>query len=140
MKVQKVWSSFKRYQKLASLERAHSFPGRCFPSSRIYDDSDSEDCRSRDVQQGYLAVYVGPERLRFLLKTQYLNHRLFRELLEKAEEEFGHHHNGGLTIHCEVEVFEDLLWRVASGETAAPPGPRPPSPPHSLTLLSVQSG
>ncbi|CAI0627804.1 unnamed protein product [Linum tenue] len=78
-------------------------------------DSDEEGCPSPDaeppvdVPKGYLAVYVGPELRRFIIPTSYLSHSLFKVLLEKAEEEFGFDHSGGLTIPCEIETFKFLL-------------------------------
>ncbi|CAJ1975722.1 unnamed protein product [Sphenostylis stenocarpa] len=79
-------------------------------------ESDTEDsCQSPeplpppDVPKGYLAVYVGPELRRFIIPTTYLSHSLFKVLLEKAAEEFGFDHNGGLTIPCETETFKYLL-------------------------------
>ncbi|CAI0387650.1 unnamed protein product [Linum tenue] len=63
----------------------------------------------RNVPKGYLAVYVGPELRRFIIPTAYLSHSLFKVLLEKAEEEFGFDHSGGLTIPCEIETFKFLL-------------------------------
>ncbi|KAJ8750720.1 hypothetical protein K2173_015901 [Erythroxylum novogranatense] len=76
-------------------------------------DSDEESCHSPDpppdVPKGYLAVYVGPELRRFIIPTNYLSHPLFKVLLEKAEEEFGFDHSGGLTIPCEIETFKFLL-------------------------------
>ncbi|XVF35185.1 hypothetical protein REPUB_Repub18cG0123500 [Reevesia pubescens] len=76
-------------------------------------DSDEESCHSPepppDVPKGYLAVYVGPELRRFIIPTSYLTHPVFKILLEKAEEEFGYDHNGGLTLPCEIETFKYLL-------------------------------
>ncbi|KAK9705668.1 hypothetical protein RND81_07G074800 [Saponaria officinalis] len=78
-------------------------------------DSDEEGCHSPepppDVLKGFLAVYVGEEipRRRFIIPTKYLSHHLFKVLLEKAEEEFGFDHDGGLTIPCEIETFKYLL-------------------------------
>lgn len=76
-------------------------------------DSDEESCQSPepppDVPKGYLAVYVGPELRRFIIPTSYLSHSLFKVLLEKAEEEFGFDHGGGLTLPCEIETFKYLL-------------------------------
>ncbi|KAE8658014.1 Auxin-induced protein 10A5 [Hibiscus syriacus] len=62
-----------------------------------------------DVPKGYLAVYVGQELRRFIIPTSYLSHPVFTILLEKAEEEFGYDHNGGLTLPCEIETFKYLL-------------------------------
>lgn len=79
----------------------------------MYCDSDEDSCQSPeppiDVPKGYLAVYVGPELRRFIIPTTYLSHSLFKLLLEKAEEEFGFDHSGGLTIPCEIETSKYLL-------------------------------
>ncbi|KAL2326742.1 hypothetical protein Fmac_020169 [Flemingia macrophylla] len=78
-------------------------------------ESDEESCQSPeplppvDVPKGYLAVYVGSELRRFIIPTSYLSHHLFKVLLEKAEEEFGFDHDGGLTLPCEIETFKYLL-------------------------------
>lgn len=81
-------------------------------------DSDEESCQSpeppADVPKGYLAVYVGPELRRFIIPTSYLSHSLFKVLLEKAEEEFGFNHGGGLTLPCEIETFKYLLKCIES--------------------------
>lgn len=82
-------------------------------NSYILCDSDEESCQSPesppDVPKGYLAVYVGPELRRFIIPTAYLGHAVFKVLLEKAEEEFGFEHKGGLTFPCEIETFKYLL-------------------------------
>ncbi|XP_020228531.1 auxin-responsive protein SAUR40 [Cajanus cajan] len=82
-------------------------------TSVVYCDSDEDSCYSpqppHDVPKGYLAVYVGPELRRFIIPTTYLSHSLFKVLLEKAAEEFGFDHSGGLTIPCEIETFKYLL-------------------------------
>ncbi|KAJ0031198.1 hypothetical protein Pint_13569 [Pistacia integerrima] len=79
----------------------------------MYCDSDEDSCHSPepppDVPKGYLAVYVGLELRRFIIPTSYLSHSVFKLLLEKAEEEFGFDHCGGLTIPCEIETFKYLL-------------------------------
>ena len=62
--------------------------------------------------QGFMAVYVGTERRRFVIRADHLNHPLFRRLLEKTEEEFGFEQKGGLWIACEVVLFEHLLWMM----------------------------
>ncbi|KAK6941246.1 Small auxin-up RNA [Dillenia turbinata] len=82
-------------------------------NSTLMCDSDEDSCQGPelppDVPKGYLAVYVGPELRRFIIPTSFLSDPLFEVLLEKAEEEFGFNHNGGLTIPCEIETFKYLL-------------------------------
>ncbi|KAL2939263.1 Indole-3-acetic acid-induced protein ARG7 [Bienertia sinuspersici] len=86
---------------------------RRLKKSTVGCDSDEEGCQTPepppDVPRGYLAVYVGSELRRFIIPTAYLSHHLFKVLLEKAEEEFGFDHAGGLTIPCEIETFKYLL-------------------------------
>ncbi|CAJ1778425.1 unnamed protein product [Sphenostylis stenocarpa] len=70
------------------------------------------------VPKGHLAVYVGQkdgELHRVLVPVIYFNHPLFGELLKEAEEEFGFHHDGGITIPCRFTEFEQVKTRIASG-------------------------
>ncbi|GAY60977.1 hypothetical protein WN944_029294 [Citrus x changshan-huyou] len=66
------------------------------------------------VPRGHIAVYVGEmERKRFVVPISYLNHPLFADLLNRAEEEFGFNHPmGGLTIPCKEDAFIDLTSRL----------------------------
>ncbi|CAN6482578.1 unnamed protein product [Victoria cruziana] len=61
-----------------------------------------------DVPKGHFAVYVGEKRSRFIVPISLLNHPEFQSLLDMAEEEFGFHHDMGLTIPCEEMVFRSL--------------------------------
>ncbi|XP_073389134.1 protein SMALL AUXIN UP-REGULATED RNA 12 [Physcomitrium patens] len=70
-----------------------------------------------DVPAGFLVVYVGDERRRFVIRAYTLKHAVFRVLLEKSAEEFGYKHDGGLIIACDVAFFEHLLWLI---ETKSP--------------------
>lgn len=92
-------------------------------SSPAFYDSDEEWCRTPvsappDVPEGYLAVYVGRERRRFIIPTDYLSRPVFRTLLDRAEEEFGFDHQGGLTIPCEVNVFKQVLRVLGRNDPA----------------------
>ncbi|KAL7156501.1 hypothetical protein ABFS83_02G014100 [Erythranthe nasuta] len=75
----------------------------------------SSETRFNEVPKGHLAVYVGQnEKKRFVIPLSYLNHPLFKELLFRAEEEFGFHHPmGGLTIPCSEDLFVDLTSRLS---------------------------
>ncbi|KAL9670276.1 hypothetical protein QQ045_007827 [Rhodiola kirilowii] len=64
---------------------------------------------SIDVPKGFFAVYVGESQKRMVVPIAYLNQPAFQELLRKAEEEFGFDHpNGGLTIPCSEDTFQEL--------------------------------
>uniref|UniRef100_A0A7N0SXQ6 Small auxin up regulated protein n=1 Tax=Kalanchoe fedtschenkoi TaxID=63787 RepID=A0A7N0SXQ6_KALFE len=64
----------------------------------------------KDVPKGCLAVRVGrgEEEQRFVIPVMYLNHPLFKELLKEAEEEYGFHQKGLITIPCPVEEFRTV--------------------------------
>lgn len=79
--------------------------------------SDDEEKVPSDVPAGFLVVYVGEERRRFVIKAKILKHETFRVLLEKSAEEFGYKHGGGLIIACDVAFFEHLLQLI---ETKSP--------------------
>ncbi|XP_062076958.1 auxin-induced protein 15A-like [Humulus lupulus] len=66
---------------------------------------------SKEVPKGYLAVYVGENRMkRFVIPVAYLNQPSFQELLSQAEEEFGFDHPmGALTIPCTEDAFIHLI-------------------------------
>ncbi|KAK4369204.1 hypothetical protein RND71_012996 [Anisodus tanguticus] len=78
-----------------------------------HSSSDSEEPASsgsnRRTPSGSLAVYVGPERTRFVIPTRFLNLPVFISLLDKAAEEFGYQRTGGLFLPCEVEYFPEIL-------------------------------
>ncbi|XP_062076975.1 auxin-induced protein 15A-like [Humulus lupulus] len=69
---------------------------------------------SKDIPKGYLAVYVGENRMkRFVIPLSYLNQPSFQDLLSQAEEEFGFDHSmGALTIPCREDAFIDLISRL----------------------------
>ncbi|CAD6338442.1 unnamed protein product [Miscanthus lutarioriparius] len=64
------------------------------------------------VPKGYFAVYAGEESRRFVVPTGYLQEPAFRDLMERAADEFGFAQAGGLRVPCAEEDFEDLLRRL----------------------------
>ncbi|KAF9617546.1 hypothetical protein IFM89_037358 [Coptis chinensis] len=83
-------------------------------------DSDSEPepglSNNRRIPSGYLAVYVGPQRKRFVIPTRFLKLPIFISLLKKSEEEFGFQLNGGLVFPCEVRFFKGVLKGLQKDE------------------------
>lgn len=64
---------------------------------------------SRRIPPGFLAVYAGDERRRFVIPARYLNLPIFAALLNMAEEEFGVRAPGGLAFPCDADFFGGLL-------------------------------
>jgi SAUR family protein len=73
-------------------------------------------CRSAPARQkpseGCFSVYVGARRQRFVVRTECLNHPLFRALLEEAEEAFGYAGAGPLELPCDAQAFAEVLEQI----------------------------
>ncbi|XP_073151931.1 protein SMALL AUXIN UP-REGULATED RNA 12 [Henckelia pumila] len=67
-----------------------------------YDDGGSSST-------GTFPVYVGEDRQRFMVPTSYLNHPLFKMMLEKAYNEFGFDQRNGLVVPCSVAAFREAM-------------------------------
>jgi SAUR family protein len=72
-------------------------------------------CRSarrKPAPEGCFTVYVGEGRLRFVIRTECVNHPLFRALLEEAEEAFGYAATGPLALPCAADEFLRVLEQI----------------------------
>lgn len=63
----------------------------------------------RIAPKGHFVVYVGKEMSRFVLPISFLKNQLFKQLLDKAAEEYGFDHTSGLTLPCEEASFRALV-------------------------------
>ncbi|WCJ36306.1 SAUR-like auxin-responsive protein family [Euphorbia peplus] len=61
---------------------------------------------------GCFSVYVGPQKQRFVIKTEFANHPLFKTLLEDAESEYGFHSDGPILLPCDVHLFYKVLAEI----------------------------
>jgi SAUR family protein len=80
------------------------------------------------VPKGYFAVYVGAEARRFVVPTSYLRQPAFRELMERAAEEFGFDQAGGLRIPCREEDFEATVAALEKSRRGGGGGARARGP------------
>ncbi|KAI3732244.1 hypothetical protein L1987_63445 [Smallanthus sonchifolius] len=71
--------------------------------------SSSRRLLASDVPAGHVAICVGSNCRRFIVRATYLNHPIFQKLLTEAEEEYGFTNIGPLTIPCEESEFEEIL-------------------------------
>ena len=81
------------------------------------EETDPTSLAHAAVPKGKMAVYVGQndgDFERVLVPVLYINHPLFGQLLRKTEEEYGHHHPGGITIPCRISDFENVKTRIAA--------------------------
>ncbi|KAK4755249.1 hypothetical protein SAY87_009006 [Trapa incisa] len=68
-----------------------------------------------DVPPGHVAVLVGEDLRRFVIRADYLNQPAFRQLLAFAYEEYGHQHDGPLAIPCHEFLFRDIISSLQCG-------------------------
>ncbi|VFQ78377.1 unnamed protein product [Cuscuta campestris] len=69
---------------------------------------DEDEGLPGDVPKGHFAVYIGEKRSRYIVPISILSHPQFQLLLRQAEEEFGFHHDMGITIPCDEKSFQSL--------------------------------
>lgn len=62
--------------------------------------------------EGLRAVYVGKSRRRYLVRPEVAEHPVFQELAERSTDGGG---CDGVTVSCEVVLFEHLLWMLENG-------------------------
>ncbi|XP_031117356.1 auxin-induced protein 6B-like [Ipomoea triloba] len=70
-----------------------------------------------DVPAGHVAITVGINSKRFVVRATYLNHPVFKKLLSQAEEEYGFTNSGPLAIPCDESVFEEILRYLTRSES-----------------------
>lgn len=89
------------------------------------EDDDNGGKKSKKYCQvapnGCFSVYVGPQRQRFVIKTEFANHPLFKMLLEDAELEYGFTSEGPLLLPCDVDLFYKVLAEMDDNETTTTP-------------------
>ncbi|KAF6172499.1 hypothetical protein GIB67_007012 [Kingdonia uniflora] len=67
-------------------------------------------------KKGHFVVYA-KEGKRFVVPLYYLNHPIFRVLLEMAEEEFGSAIHGPLQVPCEEEFMDYIVALLRKNPT-----------------------
>ncbi|CAH8306748.1 unnamed protein product [Eruca vesicaria subsp. sativa] len=70
-----------------------------------------------DVPPGHVAVAVGVNRRRYVVRAKHLNHPIFRRLLAEAEEEYGFSNVGPLAIPCDEWLFEEIIGVLNRSES-----------------------
>ncbi|KAK4799801.1 hypothetical protein SAY86_025166 [Trapa natans] len=99
-------------KKLASKLKAGGTDGGIPGRQKLLPEEDEVDERQEATPPGSVAVYVGQERRRFVVRTRSLSHPLFKMLLEKAHEEFGFQQRSGLVVPCSVITFQEVMKAV----------------------------
>lgn len=74
--------------------------------------SEDHNKGKNNPEKGCFSVYVGHQRQRFVIKTEFANHPLFKMLLEDAELEYGFSGEGPLLLPCDVDLFYKVLAEI----------------------------
>ncbi|CAK7325446.1 unnamed protein product [Dovyalis caffra] len=75
---------------------------------------EDEYCIPKDIPKGHLAVYVGEDCKRYVIKVTLLKHPLFKALLDRTEEVFGFTTGSKLCIPCNESMFKTILHCINS--------------------------
>ncbi|RLN09041.1 auxin-induced protein X10A-like [Panicum miliaceum] len=106
------------------------------PSAALLDAGDELAA----VPRGYFAVYVGAEARRFVVPTSCLRQPAFRDLMERAAEEFGFAQAGGIRIPCREEDFEATVAALDAAVAARRRRRRRPNCPRPGRCSKLDAG
>ncbi|TKW29746.1 hypothetical protein SEVIR_3G416000v4 [Setaria viridis] len=110
---------------MRQLIRRLSRVGDCASSSspaRRRGGGGGKKARAGRTPEGHVPVYVGgggeegEEAERFVVRAELLGAPALAELLGRAAQEYGYHHQGPLRIPCPVDVFRRALASVAGDD------------------------
>ncbi|KAM7484032.1 hypothetical protein LguiA_000041 [Lonicera macranthoides] len=98
------------------LPRGLARKSKSWPLLEASPDGETRGRKMRVAPEGCFSVYVGPQKERFVIKTEYVNHPLFKVLLEEAELEYGYNCEGPLALPCNVDFFVKVLVEMDGGD------------------------
>ncbi|KAI4377034.1 hypothetical protein MLD38_014729 [Melastoma candidum] len=104
----------KRLTKLKSVLKIWNSFGR----NSIRSSSDEDDypiVGSSSSRDNLRPVYVGKTRRQYLIGPDVADHPLFRELVSRSGYGVNDSADEGVSVSCEVVLFEHLLWMLENG-------------------------
>lgn len=110
--MEKSSSILKKFERYVLMNKGKKAKG----GRGVFKKSHSWTSDTPKAPTGCFSVYVGPNKQRFVIKAEYANHPLFKQLLEDAESEYGFDSGGPLQIPCEVDLFCRVLAEMDSGK------------------------
>ncbi|KAI5076849.1 hypothetical protein GOP47_0008914 [Adiantum capillus-veneris] len=134
MKMTRMKSYVKKWQSLSKVGKVHTYYGS-YDMDMENDDTDMETCnvdnansaaasssfsqggRGSTVPEGFSVVFVGKARRRYAVHARLLQHPLFKALQQRSETS-GINQSLGITLGCEVVLFEHMLWMLESDDPA----------------------
>ncbi|XP_010482375.1 PREDICTED: uncharacterized protein LOC104761057 [Camelina sativa] len=119
--VVKTWRKMKSFghtnsSTTATVKKSKSWTGSISLEDANSNESKGKMRRKESPQHGFFTVCVGPTKQRVVVKTKLVNHPLFRNLLEDAENEYGYRGDGPIVLPCEVDFFFKVLAEMKSND------------------------
>ncbi|GMI73284.1 SMALL AUXIN UPREGULATED RNA 49 [Hibiscus trionum] len=117
-------TGMEKSQKIRRIVRISQMLKQWRRKARITASNNNKGEAPSDVPAGHVAVCVGSRLRRFIVRAAYLNHPIFKRLLQQTEEEYGFSSVGPLTFPCDESLFEQilrLLSRSDSSSNSPPP-------------------
>ncbi|BAT96052.1 hypothetical protein LR48_Vigan277s001300 [Vigna angularis] len=105
----KMVSLKKLAKKVKAVGGAEPEPDTLYQECLLKGYEEEKESGSGVTPTGFLALYVGDERQRYVVPTSYLSHPLFKMLLEKAYNEFGFAQRNGLVVPCTASTFQEVV-------------------------------
>ncbi|GMH18126.1 hypothetical protein Nepgr_019967 [Nepenthes gracilis] len=103
----------KKWQRLAAQRRKQI----SLPKTMIRDKKEDLYSSSSRAEKGNFVVYSTDGR-RFMIPLVFLGNDIFKELLVRAEEEFGRPRDGPIMVPCD-EIFMEYALSLIEGQVAA---------------------
>ncbi|XP_031272801.1 auxin-responsive protein SAUR64-like [Pistacia vera] len=69
---------------------------------------------SSPTHKGHFVVYTSDQK-RFVIPLEYLNNKIFRELLKLSQEEFGLQIDGPIIVPCDASFMEYIVMLIERG-------------------------
>ncbi|XP_024011294.1 auxin-responsive protein SAUR71 [Eutrema salsugineum] len=119
--IMKTWRKMKSFKHTSSSTNASIKKSKSWNGSVLVEDAKNNESkvkikRDSPPPHGCFTVYVGPTEQRIVVKTKLLNHPLFKNLLEDAENEYGYRRDGPIVLPCEVDFFFKVLADMKSSD------------------------
>ncbi|KAJ0233277.1 hypothetical protein HA466_0284810 [Hirschfeldia incana] len=111
--IMKTWRKIKTFGKKSSSTTVSFTRSKTWNGSAHLEDAMNMEPLGK-IKKKCFTVYVGPTKQRIVVKTKLLNHPLFKNLLEAAENEYGYRRDGPIVLPCEVDFFFNVLADIKS--------------------------
>ncbi|KAJ7957210.1 Auxin-responsive protein [Quillaja saponaria] len=103
-------------KRIALITKSKSWHSSTKPPLLPANVGDGSRKKGKVAPVGCFYVYVGQQRQRFVKKTKFVNHLLFKKLLEDVELKYGFNSEGPICLPCEVDLFYKVLAEIDGEE------------------------